>query len=108
MKKLLLILALTVPSFAFCTEPVESCVIVKQSYREVKQFSFQSKPRFTMKEKTIHCIIVQTALFAVGEYALQTRNKQLWNAYAITFVGTIPLSAIYLRKGKPSKGHYSY
>lgn len=88
-------------SVAIAAEP-ESCVIQKLETHAICK-GFYPKPKFTKDQKTLHCIIVQTALFAVGEYALHTRNQKLWNAYGCVFVASIPASFIYVHHN--SKRH---
>ena len=84
MKKLLtLILFLTTTQLCSAetyklklTKEAESCVIVKQ---EFKHINLNFKPKRLSKNRVWVCIAAQAVNFAVAEYALQTKNRDLWN-----------------------------
>ena len=100
MKKLLTLTLLLTTTQLYSTEPyklkltkeVESCVIVKQEFRQVN-LNFKSKR--PSKNRVLVCIAVQTVNFAVAEYALHTRNQELWNVTEVFFIASIPASFVY-------------
>ena len=100
MKKLLTLILLLTTTQLYSTETyklkltkeVESCVIVKQ---EFKQVTLNFKPKRPSKNRVWVCIAVQTVNFAVAEYALHTRNQELWNVTEGFFILSIPASFVY-------------
>ena len=100
MKKLLTLILLLTTTQLYSTEQrrlkltkeVESCVVVKQEFKEIK---LNLKPRYTSKNRVWLCMAVQTVNFAVAEYALQTKNRDLWNVTEGFFLVSMPIFFVY-------------
>jgi len=103
MKKLLLLLSLLLlfTTINATEKNIQSVVIVNNNVKLGNGFySIPKHYKYTMKQKVIHCIIAEAIIFAIGEYAIKTRNAQLWNADGILFVASIPANIIYLNNYK--------